>query len=129
MERQPDKPGFVRVRFYENVQAFSEQDGELTISGYEYDEYRIEVRDNGRVHDFVLQNFDRLLAQAKVEEVEPEPEPTMAELKAENAALTQRVETLEDALCEVDEANEERLSAMEDALCEMDEIINGGDKS
>lgn len=27
---------------------------------------------------------------------------------------------LEDALCEIDEANEERLAAIEDALCEMD---------
>lgn len=48
---------------------------------------------------------------------EPEHKPTaderIAALKATNAAL-------EDALCEMDAANEERMAAIEDALCEMD---------
>ena len=34
--------------------------------------------------------------------------------------LTTMKNELEDALCEIDEANEERIAAIEDALCEMD---------
>ena len=49
---------------------------------------------------------------------EPQPEPPtteerITELEAVNAEL-------EDAMCEMDAANEERFAAIEDALCEMD---------
>lgn len=46
-------------------------------------------------------------------ERKPTPEERIAELKTINAEL-------EDALCEMDAANEERIAAIEDALCEMD---------
>lgn len=36
------------------------------------------------------------------------------------AQLKAAIETLENALCEMDEANAERLAAIEDALCEID---------
>ncbi len=36
------------------------------------------------------------------------------------AQLKAAVEALENALCELDEANAERLAAIEDALCELD---------
>ncbi len=36
------------------------------------------------------------------------------------ARLKAAVEALENALCELDEANAERFAAIEDALCEMD---------
>ena len=53
--------------------------------------------------------------QVVLEPVEPETtaEERIAELEAINAEL-------EDALCEMDAANEERFAAIEDALCEMD---------
>ena len=53
------------------------------------------------------------------EEILPEPErkPTPEERIAELEAIN---EELEDALCEMDAANEERIAAIEDALCEMD---------
>ena len=41
LEEQPDKPGYCLVRFYENVAPFSETQGELTVSGFEYDEYHL----------------------------------------------------------------------------------------
>ena len=44
LEEQPDKPGYCLVRFYENVAPFSETQGELTISGFEYDEYHLSFR-------------------------------------------------------------------------------------
>ncbi len=41
-------------------------------------------------------------------------------LEAENSELNTQVAQLENALCELDEANAERMAAIEDALCEMD---------
>ncbi len=40
--------------------------------------------------------------------------------KQDRAALKAAVEALENALCDVDEANAERFAAIEDALCEID---------
>ena len=37
VEEQPKKPGFCLVRFFENAQEFSEEQGELTVSGWEYE--------------------------------------------------------------------------------------------
>jgi hypothetical protein len=54
----------------------------------------------------------------KAEQPEPqEPEPTTEERVSD---LERSVGVLEDAICEMDEANEERMAAIEDALCEMD---------
>ncbi len=41
-------------------------------------------------------------------------------LEAENSELNTQVAQLENALCELDEANAERLAAIEDALCDID---------
>ena len=54
----------------------------------------------------------------KAEQPEPqEPEPTTEERVSD---LERSVGVLEDAICEMDEANDERMAAIEDALCEMD---------
>lgn len=54
----------------------------------------------------------------KAEQPEPqEPEPTTEERVTE---LENTIVSLEDAICEMDEANDERMAAIEDALCEMD---------
>lgn len=72
-----------------------------------------------------------------VPEPEPEPEPgptaeeriaeledAMCDMDAANQAeitdLQDTVSALEDAICEMDAANEERMAAIEDELCEMD---------
>ena len=47
----------------------------------------------------------------------PDPIGRLAELIGENGAANA---ALEDALCDMDAANEERMAAIEDALCEMD---------
>ncbi len=65
LEAQPKKPGYVLVRFYENAKPFEDRQGELTITGYEYDEYHLELEDTGGLETDVLNNFDTLLAQAK----------------------------------------------------------------
>lgn len=54
----------------------------------------------------------------KAEQPEPqEPEPTTEERVSD---LERSVGVLEDAICEIDAANEERIAAIEDALCEID---------
>lgn len=72
VEEQPKKPGFCLVRFFENPQEFSEEQGELTVSGWECDEYHLEMADTGSLEEDVLNNYDALLEQAKAAEAEAE---------------------------------------------------------
>ena len=65
LEEQPKKPGYVLVRFFENPKPFEDHQGDLTITGYEYDEYHLELKDTGDLESDVLNNYDALLAQAK----------------------------------------------------------------
>lgn len=92
LEEQPKKPGFFLVRFYENAQAFSETRDGLTITGWEYDEYHLELADTGSLSEDVLANFDTLLAQAKA-----------AETPAEQGDLESRVTTLEETSASKDD--------------------------
>lgn len=59
-------PEIVMVRFYENVEEFSEVMGELTISGWKWDEYHLNLDKYGDMATDILGNFDTLLAQAKL---------------------------------------------------------------
>ena len=92
LEEQPKKPGFFLVRFYENAQEFSETRDGLTITGWEYDEYHLELADTGSLSEGVLANFDTLLAQAKA-----------AETPAEQGDLESRVTTLEETSASKDD--------------------------
>lgn len=92
LEEQPKKPGFFLVRFYENAQEFSETRDGLTITGWEYDEYHLELADTGSLSEDVLANFDTLLAQAKA-----------AETPAERGDLESRVTTLEETSASKDD--------------------------
>ena len=92
LEEQPKKPGFFLVRFYENAQEFSETRDGLTITGWEYDEYPLELADTGSLSEDVLANFDTLLAQAKA-----------AETPAEQGDLESRVTTLEETSASKDD--------------------------
>lgn len=92
LEEQPKKPGFFLVRFYENAQEFSETRDGLTITGWEYDEYHLELADTGSLSEDVLANFDTLLAQAKA-----------AETPAEQEDLESRVTTLEETSASKDD--------------------------
>lgn len=92
LEEQPKKPGFFLVRFYENAQEFSETRDGLTITGWEYDEYHLELADTGSLSEDVLANFDTLLAQAKA-----------AETLAEQGDLESRVTTLEETSASKDD--------------------------
>lgn len=92
LEEQPKKPGFFLVRFYENAQEFSETRDGLTITGWEYDEYHLELADTGSLSEDVLANFDTLLAQAKA-----------AETPAEQGDLESRATTLEETSASKDD--------------------------
>ena len=62
----PQKPGISIVRFFENPKQFSETQGELTISGWEYDEYTLEVP--RCKEDDILSGYEHFLTQAKLAE-------------------------------------------------------------
>lgn len=72
LEEQPKKPGFFLARFYENAREFTEEQGGLTINGWEYDEYHLELADTGNLEADILNNYDAFLEQAKATEAENE---------------------------------------------------------
>ncbi len=72
------------MRFFENAEPFEETKDGLTISGYQYDEYHLEMEDTGDLEADVSNNYETLLAQAKALEGDSGP-----------ASLEERVNTLE----------------------------------
>lgn len=72
------------MRFFENAEPFTETKDGLTVSGYQYDEYHLEMEDTGDLEADVSNNYETLLAQAKALEGDSNP-----------ASLEERVNTLE----------------------------------
>ncbi len=74
-------------------------------------------------HGIPLYKYDGEIRKRGEEEVGediaglPAPEPTTEERVDD---LEETTAELENALCEMDEANDERMAAIEDALCEID---------
>lgn len=95
LEEQPKKPGYYLVRFFENAQEFSEEKEGLTVSGWEYDEYHLELADTGSLEEDVLNNYDALLEQAKAAEAENED--------GGSEGLETRVDALESGKADKDE--------------------------
>lgn len=91
VEEQPKKPGFCLVRFFENAHEFSEESDGLTVSGWEYDEYHLELADTGSLEEDVLNNFDTLLEQAKAADAgeEDDLEARVAAVEADKADKTE----------------------------------------
>lgn len=69
IEQQPDRPGYVTVRFYENVFPYSEEDMGVTISGYEYDEYKLLLQNTSTLEDDIINSYDCYMRQAREQEV------------------------------------------------------------
>ncbi|MDO4565870.1 MAG: hypothetical protein Q4B42_00915 [Oscillospiraceae bacterium] len=65
MEDNPKYPDKVLIRFFENVEEFSEVVGTLTITGWKWDEYHLELEKYGDMAVDVFGNFDMFLSQAK----------------------------------------------------------------
>lgn len=95
LEEQPKKPGYYLVRFFENAQEFSEKKEGLTVSGWECDEYHLELADTGSLEEDVLNNYDALLEQAKAAEAENED--------GGSEGLEARVDALESGKADKDE--------------------------
>ena len=95
LEEQPNKPGVALVRFYENAEPFEEKRDELTISGWVYDEYHLELNMYDGLSEDILGNYAGYLAQAKLHEAEGKTIPSLqqqvADLETDKAALTEKV--------------------------------------
>lgn len=78
LEEQPNKPGVALVRFYENAEPFEEKRDELTISGWVYDEYHLELNMYDGLSEDILGNYAGYLAQAKLHEAEGKTIPLPA---------------------------------------------------
>lgn len=119
LEDQPKKAGKVLARFFENVTPFEETDGDLTISGYEYDEYHLELDNYDSLFFDILNSYDGYLAQAKLAEAEqktiPDLQQQVATLAQEKAELNGKVESLE-----------LQLTDTQMALCDVYELALGG---
>lgn len=70
-------PGKSVVRFYENVQPYTDTRDEITVNGWVYDEYILEMPRSTQVD--IETNFDTLLQQAKAREAKQSDE--IAELE------------------------------------------------
>ena len=70
-------PGKSVIRFYENVQPYTDTKDEITINGWVYDEYVLEMPRSTQVD--IETNFDALLQQAKAREAKQSNE--VAELE------------------------------------------------
>jgi hypothetical protein len=119
LEEQPKAPGRFLVRFFENAEPFEEVHDNLTISGYEYDEYTLEVEGYDGLADDILNGYDGYLAQAKLLEAEQNTIPTLqqqvATLEEEKAALSDKVDSLETQITDA-----------QVALCDVYELALGG---
>ncbi|WP_409969631.1 hypothetical protein RFF05_06895 [Bengtsoniella intestinalis] len=105
LEEQPKKPGYSLARFYENVEEFSETVDGLTISGYEYDEYKLELETVDGLSDAITENYNVYLSEAKLAEEEAYTIPTLKErvtqLETEKESLESQLTDTQLALCDV----------------------------
>lgn len=119
LEEQPKRPGVALVRFYANVEPFEEIIGKLTIRGFEYDEYHLEVSMYDGLSDDILNSYDSYFAQAKLEEAEnvtiPALQQQVTDLEEDKARLSDRVGSIDAQVTDVQEA-----------LCDLYEQMMGG---
>lgn len=119
LEEQPKRPGFVLARFYENAEPFEETTDGLTMRGFAYDEYRLELEHTDSLVDDILSNYDAYMNEAKLREAEGDIIPSLkervAQLEEEKAALTVQVADLDNQVTEA-----------QLALCDVYELMLGG---
>ena len=119
LEEQPNHPGFVLARFYENAAPFEETRDGLTTRGYEYDEYHLELEDRPGLEEDIINGYDGYMAQAKLDEAEKKVIPALKQqvedLEGENAALHTKVNSLETQVTDT-----------QMALCDVFEMAAGG---
>lgn len=97
IERAQDKPNFVLIRFYENVRPFTETVEDFTFSGYEYEEYTLELPNTGAMYPDIEANYDVYLRQAKADS----DKMTEAEVQTAVKGMEQVLATTDEALIEL----------------------------
>lgn len=72
IERQPNNPGYMLVRFYENAQQITHQDAmsEQSVTEWEYDEYTMELMGTATLEADIESQYEMYLEQAKLTELE-----------------------------------------------------------
>ena len=92
LEPQPKKHGFVLARFYEGVVPFEETIDGLTIKGYEYNEYHLELIDTGDLYSDILNRYDFYMSMAKLQENDDTPVDDIEAIKEHLANVTLALE-------------------------------------
>lgn len=111
LEEQPKKPGYVLARFFEHVVPFEETIDGLTVRGYEYDEYHLELPNSADLPNDILERYDFYIAEAKKQDIGPVDELTQIQL----------------AIAELAEAQAENSTAIQLAIAELAEVVLGGE--
>lgn len=109
IEENPQKEGYVTVRFYENVTPFSHTEGEgdnaRIMEGYEYDEYKLEMQNHPGLEADIENQLSAFLNEAKLLEAEqntiPRLEAEVARLSTENAGLSEQMDNAMLAMCDM----------------------------
>lgn len=73
LEDQPKRPGYMLARFYENAVPYSETRDGATTSGYEYDEYHLELLKTATLESEIEVQYETYLEQAKLNEIQRQP--------------------------------------------------------
>ena len=94
LEQQPKKPGYILARFFENVAPFEETIESLTIRGYEYDEYQLELIDTGDLQADILNRYDYYMGTAQLQDTQPRDGDETEVLKEHVADLTLALEIM-----------------------------------
>lgn len=121
LEMQPNEPGVVLARFYENAAPFEETrpDSDQKMTGFEYDEYHLKFEYYEGLEADIEANLETYLLQAKLNEAEkdviPKLKAQVEELTAQNAELKAQ-----------NDAISEDLTNTQLGLCEAFEMITGG---
>ena len=114
------KPGYATVRLTENVAPYEDAHDDVTITGYEYDEYLIDVPDRDSLAADIAADTAWWLAAAK----RAETERLAAEARARTALMVpERVGTLETDsvfIMEYASDNDYRICLLELGLTESD---------
>jgi hypothetical protein len=61
VEKQPKRPGYCLVRFYENAEPHKAEG----YTGWQYDEYHLELADRPDLQGYVQNHYNELLQEAK----------------------------------------------------------------
>lgn len=73
IEQQPNNPGYILTRFYENVRPYTETRDDGTLTGFEYDEYTLELLATSTIEDDIFNQYDMYMEQAKLRELNSQP--------------------------------------------------------